>query len=135
MYHAHRLVYALLSRRRRRVRSAARLADDPDLAGGKEGVGTANFGVGQHAVAEQEPPRPPPLAVVGPLTEHPRHRAGRHAAARCIDGLPLAAGGRSQLREGVPGPTGAVVAADPGALQCNAAERVHLPNPHSNQFC
>lgn len=130
MYHAHCLVYALLPRRRHRVRTAARLADDPDLAGGQEGVGTANFGVGQHAVAEQEPPRPPPLAVVGPLTKHPRHRT-----ARCIDGLPLAAGGRSQLREGVPGATGAVVAADPGALQCNAAERVHLPNPHSNQSC
>jgi hypothetical protein len=39
-----------------------------------------DFGVGHDAVPQYEPPGSPPLAVIGPLVEHPGHRALRSPA-------------------------------------------------------
>lgn len=103
---------------------AARHPDQPDaaaaagLGGGRMRLrrdAAADLRVGEHAAADREPARAPPLADVGPLVQQPRHRRRRR--------LPRV------LRR-----RGAVAGREPAArgrpLPGEAAERVHLPRPH-----
>jgi hypothetical protein len=99
------------------ARGAARHPDQPDAA---RGLGTRlrrdaapDLGVGEHAAADREPARAPPLADVGPLVQDPRHRRRRPRVLRRRG----AVAGREPAARGRP-------------LTGEAAERVHLPRPH-----
>lgn len=96
-----------------------RRPDQPDGSGGGclrgrlRGHAPADLGVGEHAAADREPARAPPLADVGPLVEHPRDGRRR---GRLLVRLLRRRGGR-EARAGLP-------------LPGEAAERVQVPGPH-----
>jgi hypothetical protein len=86
-----------------------------------------DFGVGHDAVPQYEPPGSPPLAVIGPLVEHPGHRALRS---------PRITGGSAwKPRRQAPRPPqrrrcGSVPHTPAGTLQRYAAQRMHFLHSH-----
>ena len=109
--------------------AATRHPDQPDAAAAR-GLGggmrlrrdaAPDLRVGEHAAADREPARAPPLADVGPLVQHPGHRRRLPRRVRVL----------LRRRQGaVAGREPAAAAARGRPLPGEAAERVHLPRAH-----
>lgn len=104
------------------------VADDPGAAILRRGeaVPGADLGVGEHAVAEGEPPGPPPPTIIGPLVEEPG------------DADVIAIGPRrpTAAPRGIGRQVGGLVAGDAGSIENDAAEGVHRPlRAHCRSQC
>ncbi|RWW09797.1 hypothetical protein GW17_00026694 [Ensete ventricosum] len=104
------------------------VADEPDTAVLRRGEAVlgADLGVGEHAVAEGEPPGPPPPTIIGPLVEEPG------------DADVLAIGPRrpTTAPRGIGRQVGGLVTGDAGAIENDAAEGVHRPRrAHCRSQC
>jgi hypothetical protein len=90
-------------------------------------LGPPDFSVGHDAVPQEEPPGSPTLAVIGPLVEHPGHRALRSPRITVGSaGKPCRqAPGPPQRRRG-----GSVPDTPAGALQRYAAKWMQFFHSH-----
>ena len=107
-------------------------ADEADVVEGREEVEVLrppDLGVGEDAVAEEEPPGSPALAVIGPLVQHARHR-------RLLLSPPAVRSAHRETRRQAPRPRQrrslrrVPTAPDPRTLQGDAAQRVHFLHSH-----
>lgn len=108
-------------------------SDEADIVDRREEVEVfrpADLGVGEDAIAEEEPAGSPSLAVIGPLVENSGHRSLRSPprndvrSARRKTPRPRQRR-RLRLRR---------VAPDPRTLQRDAAQRVHFLHSHFQTF-